>query len=105
MPCPGTITVGPRVIPNSNEFDKGTITLHQAYAFSCNTSFAKVASALAPEALTNSAKQFGIGLDYTIPGITTVTGSVPNAPDLSERAEDGFGQGKVLASPFGLAVM
>jgi cell division protein FtsI/penicillin-binding protein 2 len=105
VPCPGTITIGPRVIPNSNEFDKGTITFHQAYAFSCNTSFAKVASELAPDALTNSAKQFGIGLDYTIPGITTVTGSVPAATDLTERAEDGFGQGKVLASPFGLAVM
>lgn len=105
VPCPGTITIGTRVIPNSNEFDKGVIPLHSAYAFSCNTSFAKLASGLAPDALTNAAKQLGIGLDYTIPGITTVTGSAPAATDTSERAEDGFGQGKILASPFGLAVM
>jgi cell division protein FtsI/penicillin-binding protein 2 len=105
VPCPGTITIGPRVIPNSNTFDKGVITMHAAYAFSCNTSFAKLASEMAPDALTNTAKQFGVGLDFVIPGITTVTGSVPAATDLTERAEDGFGQGKVLASPFGLAVM
>jgi cell division protein FtsI/penicillin-binding protein 2 len=105
VPCPATITVGPRVIPNAFLFDKGTIPLHSAYAFSCNTSFAKLASQLQPDALTNAAKQFGIGVDFVIPGITTVTGSVPAAPDLTERAEDGFGQGKVLASPFGLAVM
>jgi cell division protein FtsI/penicillin-binding protein 2 len=102
--CPGTITIGPRAIPNSGNFDKGTIPLHTAFAVSCNTTFAKLASDMAPDALTNAAKQFGIGVDYVIPGITTVTGSAPPATDLTERAEDGFGQGKILASPFGLAV-
>ncbi|MEV4320282.1 penicillin-binding transpeptidase domain-containing protein [Actinocrispum sp. NPDC049592] len=105
VPCPGTITVGPRVIPNANQFDKGTIPLHAAYAFSCNTSFAKLASGLQPDALTTTAKQFGLGVDFVIPDVTTVSGSVPPANDLTERAEDGFGQGKVLASPFGLALM
>jgi cell division protein FtsI/penicillin-binding protein 2 len=105
VPCPGTITIGPRAIPNSGNFDKGTIPLHTAFAFSCNTSFAKLASDMAPDTLTNAAKQFGIGVDYVIPGVTTVTGSAPPATDLTERAEDGFGQGKILASPFGLAVV
>ncbi|MBP2323854.1 beta-lactamase class D [Kibdelosporangium banguiense] len=103
--CPGTITIGPRAIPNSGNFDKGTIPLHTAFAVSCNTTFAKLAADMAPDALTNAAKQFGIGVDYVIPGITTVTGSAPPAADLTERAEDGFGQGKVLVSPFGLAVV
>ncbi|MET0234519.1 MAG: penicillin-binding transpeptidase domain-containing protein, partial [Kibdelosporangium sp.] len=103
--CPGTITIGPRAIPNSGNFDKGTIPLHTAFAVSCNTTFAKLASDMAPDALTNAAKQLGIGVDYVIPGITTVTGSAPPATDLTERAEDGFGQGKILTSPFGLAVV
>ena len=105
VPCPGTITVGPRVVPNSGNFDKGTIPLHTAFAVSCNTTFAKLAGDLAPDALTNAARQLGIGVDYVIPGITTITGSAPPATDLTERAEDGFGQGKILASPFGLAVV
>ena len=37
-------------------------------------------------------------------GITTVTGSVPPTVNLAERTEDGFGQGKVLVSPFGMAL-
>jgi cell division protein FtsI/penicillin-binding protein 2 len=40
-----------------------------------------------------------------VPGITTVTGSVPSATDLVQRAENGFGQGQVLASPLGMALM
>jgi cell division protein FtsI/penicillin-binding protein 2 len=40
-----------------------------------------------------------------MPGATTVTGSVPPATNIVERAEDGFGQGKVVASPFGLALV
>ncbi|CAM3874841.1 penicillin-binding transpeptidase domain-containing protein [Kibdelosporangium persicum] len=103
-PCPGTITIGPRAIPNNGGFDKGTIPLHSAFAFSCNTTFAKLAAEMAPDTLTDAARQFGLGVDYVIPGVTTITGSVPPAQDRTERAEDGFGQGKVLASPFGMAV-
>jgi cell division protein FtsI/penicillin-binding protein 2 len=102
--CPGTTTIEGRQIPNSNKFDKGTIPLHSAFAFSCNTTFATLASTMAPGALTDTAKQLGIGVDFVIPGITTVTGSVPPATGTVERAEDGFGQGKVVVSPFGLAV-
>jgi hypothetical protein len=105
VPCPGTIAIGPRVIPNSGTFDKGVIPLHSAFAFSCNTSFAKLASEMPADALANAARQLGIGADFVIPGITTVTGSAPPAADLAERAEDSIGQGKVLVSPFGLAVV
>jgi beta-lactamase class D len=102
--CPGTVTIDGRVIPNENKFDKGTIPLHSAFAFSCNTTFAALATELPDDALTNAAKQLGIGLDFVVPGITTVTGSVPPASGKTEKAEDGFGQGKVVTSPFGLAV-
>ncbi len=57
-----------------------------------------------PRGLTQTATRYGIGLDYQVEGITTVTGSVPPTVDLAERTEDGFGQGKVLASPFGMAL-
>ncbi|HEV2782688.1 MAG TPA: penicillin-binding transpeptidase domain-containing protein [Actinophytocola sp.] len=102
--CPGTTTIDGRPIPNSGKFDKGTIPLHSAFAFSCNTTFATLAADMAPDELTNAARKLGIGVDFVIPGITTVTGSVPPAAGRVERAEDGFGQGKVVASPFGMAV-
>lgn len=104
VPCPGTMTIGPRVIPNSGGFDKGTIPLHSAFAFSCNTTFAQLASGMPEDALTEAATQLGIGVDFVASGITTITGSVPPAKDGTERAEDGIGQGKVVASPFGMAL-
>jgi cell division protein FtsI/penicillin-binding protein 2 len=103
--CPGTTTIDGRVIPNSGKFDKGTIPLHSAFAFSCNTTFAALAVDLPQDGLTNAARKLGIGVDFVVPGITTVTGSVPPASGKVERAEDGFGQGKVVTSPFGLALV
>ncbi len=103
--CPGTTTIDGRVIPNSGKFDKGTIPLHSAFAFSCNTTFATLAVDLPQDGLTNAARKLGIGVDFVVPGITTVTGSVPPASGTTERAEDGFGQGKVVTSPFGLALV
>lgn len=104
LPCPPTITVQGRVIPNEDQFDKGNVPLHLAFAYSCNTTFAQLATGFGPDDLTRTAKQFGLGVDYVIPGITTVTGAVPSAPDLLERASDGFGQGRVLVSPLGMAL-
>jgi cell division protein FtsI/penicillin-binding protein 2 len=106
LPCPGKTTIdGRRVVPNDHDFDKGTIPLHSAFAFSCNTTFAQLAAELPADALTATADKLGIGVDFDIPAITTITGSVPPATDVVERAEDGFGQGKVLASPFGMALV
>jgi Penicillin binding protein transpeptidase domain/NTF2-like N-terminal transpeptidase domain len=103
--CPGRIDIGHRTIPNYGGFDLGVVSMSRAFASSCNTTFAELGSRLPPRGLTQAATRYGIGLDYTVDGITTVTGSVPPTVDLSERTEDGFGQGKVLASPFGMALV
>jgi hypothetical protein len=102
--CPGTIDIGQRIIPNYGGFDLGTVPMSRAFASSCNTTFAELASQLPPRGLTQAAAQYGIGADYKIDGIDTVTGSVPPTVNLAERTEDGFGQGKVLVSPFGMAM-
>jgi cell division protein FtsI/penicillin-binding protein 2 len=104
LPCPGTIDIGQRTIPNYDNFDLGTVPMSKAFANSCNTTFADLASRMAPTALTVAASQYGIGPDYQIDGLTTVSGSVPPTVNLAERTEDGFGQGKVLVSPFGMAL-
>ncbi|ACU39695.1 penicillin-binding protein transpeptidase [Actinosynnema mirum DSM 43827] len=106
LPCPARTTVdGRRIVPNDKEFDKGAVPLRTAFAFSCNTTFAQLAAELPAAALTEQAASFGLGVDFEIPAITTITGSVPEASDVVERAEDGFGQGKVVASPFGMALV
>ncbi len=102
--CPGTVDIGHRTIPNYGGFDLGTVPMSRAFASSCNTTFAELASQMPPRGLTQAAAQYGIGPDYQIDGINTVTGSVPPTVNLAERTEDGFGQGKVLVSPFGMAM-
>ncbi|MDG5484133.1 penicillin-binding transpeptidase domain-containing protein [Mycolicibacterium gadium] len=104
LPCPGTMDIGHRTVPNYGGFDLGTVPMSRAFASSCNTTFAELASRMPPRGLTQAAAKYGIGTDYAIEGMTTVTGSVPPTVDLAERTEDGFGQGKVVVSPFGMAL-
>jgi cell division protein FtsI/penicillin-binding protein 2 len=104
LPCPGTMDIGHRTVPNYGGFDLGTVPMSRAFASSCNTTFAELASRMPPRGLTNAAAQYGIGPDYQIEGIATVSGSVPPTVNLAERTEDGFGQGKVVVSPFGMAL-
>ncbi|MGX9790905.1 penicillin-binding transpeptidase domain-containing protein [Mycobacterium sp. MMS18-G62] len=102
--CPGHMDIGQRTVPNYGGFDLGTVPMSRAFASSCNTTFAELASRMPPRGLTTAAAQYGIGPDYQIEGINTVSGSVPPTVNLAERTEDGFGQGKVLVSPFGMAL-
>jgi cell division protein FtsI/penicillin-binding protein 2 len=103
--CPGETVIGGRPVPNAERFDLGTVPLSRAFARSCNTTFAAVGAGLAPDGLTAAALQLGLGADYAVPALTTITGAVPAAPDLVQRAEDAFGQGQVLASPLGMALV
>ncbi|OMC03923.1 penicillin-binding protein [Mycobacterium sp. NS-7484] len=102
--CPGTMDIGHRTVTNYDAFDLGTVPMSRAFANSCNTTFGELASRMPPRGLTQAAARYGIGTDYDVAGITTLTGSVPPTVDLAERTEDGFGQGKVLVSPFGMAL-
>ena len=102
--CPGTVTVENRTIPNEDEFDLGTVPLSTAFSRSCNTTMAALADGLPADALPNMARLFGIGVDYVIPGLTTITGKVPSADTPAQKVENGIGQGTVTVSPFGLAV-
>ena len=103
--CPGTENIEGRQIPNDDNFDLGDIPLHTAFARSCNTTMGRLAVNLPPDGLTKAAAQLGLGIDYTAPGMTTVTGKVPVADTAALRVEEGIGQGQVTASPFGMALL
>lgn len=105
LACPGTENIEGRQIPNDDEFDLGSVPLHTAFAKSCNTTMARMAVGLPADALHNAALQFGLGVDYVTPGLTTVTGNVPDANTPAERVESAIGQGTVTATPFGMALV
>ncbi len=47
--CPGEIDIGNRTVPNYNKFDLGTVPMSKAFANSCNTTFAELASRMPPD--------------------------------------------------------
>ncbi|ALP50466.1 penicillin-binding transpeptidase domain-containing protein [Corynebacterium glutamicum] len=105
VPCPGTMNIYGRIVTNYNSFSLGNTSLDDAFANSCNTTFADISTNLEPGQLKNVAKQFGLGIDYQIPGLDTMTGSVPEGDIVLDRTESGYGQGLDLASPFGMALV
>ncbi len=104
LPCPGEATINGRTIPNDDEFDLGEVPLHTAFAQSCNTTIAALTADLPADSLHETALQFGLGVDYVAPGMTTITGSVPTSDSDAEQVENSIGQGKVVATPFGMAL-
>lgn len=105
LPCPGRVVINSRPITNAHEFDLGTVDLRLAFAKSCNTTFAQVASDLPADALNIAAKEYGVGLDFDIKGAITLTGQAPVADSIVQQAENGFGQGVTLVTPFSAALM
>ncbi|MEY8565246.1 penicillin-binding transpeptidase domain-containing protein [Corynebacterium sp.] len=103
--CPATQDIGGRVVTNYNSFSLGETSMRNAFAQSCNTTFARISTDMAPGELKDEARKFGLGRDYDIPGLTTVTGQVPEGEVMLDRTEAGYGQGLDLASPFGMALV
>lgn len=105
VPCPAQITVSGRTIPNDADFALGEVPLETAFARSCNTSQAVISDRLEPAAMTDTAARLGLGVEFSAPGLDAWTGSVPVTERGPARVEASIGQGEVLASPFGMAVM
>jgi hypothetical protein len=103
--CPGKKQfAGDYVLPNDKEFDLGRVPLITAFAQSCNTTLAQLAVDLPADALPEAAKEYGVGVDFKMPGATTITGKVGTGDSTNRRAQNGIGQGTVQASPFGMAL-
>ncbi|GAA1015190.1 penicillin-binding transpeptidase domain-containing protein [Nocardiopsis tropica] len=105
VPCPGTLTIGEREVPNYNRFALGDVTMQRAFARSCNTSFAYLGSKMAFDALPTAAAELGVGPEYDIQGLPVASGQYPTPKAMVNQVEDSFGQGEVLVSPFSMALV
>ena len=102
VPCPATTTVEGRQFENENKFDLGTVSLTQAFAASCNTTFIQQAMKLPDPALSQAAAAYGVGADWKLP-VPAFSGSVPSDATGTTKAADAIGQGKVVMSPLAMA--
>lgn len=101
--CPGTITVNGKQFENENKFDKGTISLREAFARSCNTSAIELAQKLGNSALPDTAKSLGMGADWQLP-TDSFSGALDVPASPADLAAAAIGQGKVVVSPLAMAV-
>lgn len=104
VPCPGSVTIDGRTIPNEDNFDLGTITFTQAFASSCNTSFSLLSQKLPNGALDRAAAGFGFGAAWALP-VDSFSGAYTPATDAVGQAANAFGQGTDLVSPFSEALI
>jgi cell division protein FtsI/penicillin-binding protein 2 len=101
--CPSTMTVDGRTFHNDNNEHYGSTTLQNAFAVSCNTTFALLATQrLTGADLGSMAARFGYNAQPSL-GIPAVLGkfTVPHSP--VDLAADAFGQGEDLVNPLSQA--
>ena len=93
--CPKTITVEGKVFKNFEGAAAGAVPFARDFAQSCNTAFVSLAKRLEPDALTRTARDFGLG--------RTIASQVPAGRDAVERAATMIGQDRIVASPLAMA--
>ena len=100
--CPRTIEAGGRQFKNFEGGAAGAVPFSRDFAVSCNTAFVSLAPRLAPDALSRTARDYGLGrkLELALPA---AGGQVPPGEDEVERAAAMIGQHEILASPLAMA--
>ncbi len=103
--CPSTTVVEGKRFKN-DEFSSLApgATFADAIAASCNTTVVERADRLDDTAMTEAAEQFGVGAEWSLP-VPAYAGSVPASTGLVDRAASMIGQGRVLMSPLGMALV
>ena len=105
--CPSTTVVDGKSFKNYDDYPAdrlGAISLTTAIANSCNTALIDERERLKSDTLTEAGAALGLGVDHDL-GFPAYVGQVPPAEGETEAAADMIGQGRVLASPLGMAVV
>ncbi len=102
--CPAETTIGGRTVHNAGSTSLGGTTLREAFAHSCNTTFAALGADLAAGDLVAAAERFGFGSPYDLP-LPVAGGQFPVPESTTEQAAASIGQARVLASPLHMATV
>jgi cell division protein FtsI/penicillin-binding protein 2 len=105
--CPPTATVDGREFQNVPGYPTnrlGDITLRTALANSCNTAFLTAAELAPQSALVTAAEALGLGQEVDL-GFSAALGMVPADASGTDHAASMIGQGRVQATPLGMATV
>jgi cell division protein FtsI/penicillin-binding protein 2 len=105
--CPSEITVDGRAFQNVPGYPTdalGDVPLRTAFANSCNTAMIGQRDTVSQQALHDAAASLGLGVESDL-GAPAFLGDVPAEADGTDHAASMIGQGRVLASPLGMATV
>jgi cell division protein FtsI/penicillin-binding protein 2 len=102
VPCPATKVVDGRSFRNFEGGAAGSVPFRTDFAQSCNTAFVSLAGRLSRSALTDTARDFGVGARLKL-GLPAADGQVPEGETPVARAAMMIGQDKIVASPLIMA--
>jgi Penicillin binding protein transpeptidase domain/NTF2-like N-terminal transpeptidase domain len=103
--CPSQVTIDGRTFHNDNNEHLGTTRLLTAFAVSCNSTFAMLASQrLGGHALASMARMFGFNAQPAL-GIGGALGRFTTPHQSVDLAADAFGQGTDLVNPLSQATV
>jgi cell division protein FtsI/penicillin-binding protein 2 len=101
--CPSRVTIDGRTFHNDKNEQLGTTDLLHAFAISCNTTFAQLATdRLSGSKLASMAGIYGFNAKPAL-GIPAALGTFSKPGDAVGLAADAFGQGTDLVSPLSQA--
>jgi transpeptidase family protein/MecA-like transpeptidase family protein len=103
--CPPTVNIGGRTFHNFDNEHLGTTRLLDAFAISCNTTFAMLATQrLQGSELKSTAEEFGFNATPAL-GIPATLGRFTTPHQPIDLAADAFGQGTDLVNPLSQAAV
>jgi hypothetical protein len=103
--CPSQVTIGGRTFHNDNNEHLGTTTLQTAFAVSCNSTFAMLASQrLGGAGLASMAARLGFNAQPAL-GVPAILGQFTTPHQPVDLAADAFGQGTDLVNPLSQAAL
>lgn len=104
--CEGSISVGNNVI-NCSTYESHKdreITLDEAFALSCNTTFVKIGMEVGAEAILDMAKKLGLGEKQCFELLEEKSGYIPR-PEEDGIGNISIGQGKIQVTPLQVTSM
>ncbi|WP_345750974.1 penicillin-binding transpeptidase domain-containing protein [Microbacterium rhizophilus] len=107
LTCPETLDVDGYTFHNFDDYPAsalGDVTFRTAVANSCNTALIGARDRIDEGALASAAQTLGLGAELDL-GYPAALGTVPDPESETEKAADLIGQGRVEASPLGMATV
>ncbi len=104
--CAGTMLVDRTTLTEAGNQVHGVVTMKQAFAQSCNTTFGALSLELGYGKLANTASAFGFGDDFSFRDMVVYNSQYPTTnQSRDDLAWSGVGQGRVLVSPLHMAMI